>query len=316
MDIVTLYNGDRITGEIKHLYGGLLEYSTDGMGTVKIEWQEIARVESRFHYEVRTSTGDRLFGSIEPGERPGQLRVTHSEGAHELEWLEVVELRPVEDSLLDRLDVYLSAGYSYSKASDVGETNFTTAVSYEDERSRVGFNGRTVLTNKDDQTTYHNRYDLTRSLWRDRSDFFRSLGVTYEDNDELDLDHRVSLGAGLGRYFIDTHRSRLLGIAGLQVTTENSAGSGETQNVELFATSDFALWQFNTPELDLNLRFNLYPSLTESGRLRSDTDLILRWEIVKDLFFDISAWATTDNQAESDAQVDYGITTGLGWELK
>ncbi len=70
-DIVTLYNGDRITGEIKHLYGGLLQYGTDSMGTIKVEWQEIARVESRFHYEVRTSTGERLFGTIGPGERPG-----------------------------------------------------------------------------------------------------------------------------------------------------------------------------------------------------------------------------------------------------
>lgn len=315
-DIVTLYNGDRITGEIKHLYGGLLQHSTNGMGTIKIEWQEIARVESRYHYEVRTSKGDRLFGSIGPGEHPGQLRVTHSGGSLDLEWLQVVELRPVADSLTDRLDVYLSAGYSYTKASDVGEANFTTQVGYEDALSRVALTGRTVATHRDSQLSYHNRYDLTRFLWRDRAEFFRSFGATYEDNDELDLDHRVSVGTGVGRYFLDTHRTRLLGLTGLQVTTEKSSGSAETQAVELFGTADYALWQFNTPELDLTLRFNLYPSLTDSGRVRSDTDLILRWEIVEDLFFDISTWATTDNQAESDRQVDYGISTGIGWEFK
>jgi hypothetical protein len=314
-DSITLYNGDRITGEIKHLYGGLLQYGTDSMGTIKVEWQEISRVESRFHYEVRTSAGERLFGTIGPGERPGQLRIAHDEGTRDLEWLQVVELRPVEDKLIDRLDVYLSAGYSYTKASDVGEITFNAQVSYEDERTRTALDGRTMLTQTNEQTTHSNRYDISRWRWRDRAQVFRSVGATYEDNDELNLDHRISVGAGLGRYFIDTHRSRLLGLAGLQVITEKTTQDGESQDVELFGTGDYALWQFNTPELNLNLKFNLYPSLTDVGRVRTDTNLILKWEIVEDLFWDINAWATTDNQAESNREVDYGISTGVGWEL-
>ena len=232
-----------------------------------------------------------------------------------LEWLQVVELRPVEDELIDRLDVYLSAGYSYTKASSVGETSLITEVTYESENAQSSLSGRSIITKTDDGTTYSNRYDLGRRLWRDRSRLFRTFGVTYEDNDELDLEHRVSVGAGVGRYFLDTHRTRLLGSTGLQVNNEKFIGQDRTQNVELFGSADYALWQFNTPELNLNLRFNLYPSLTDHGRIRSDTDLILKWEIVEDLFFDITAWATTDNEAESDRQVDYGITTGLGWEL-
>ena len=314
-DTLTLYNGDRLTGEIKSLYGGILNYKTDSMGTVKIEWQEISRVNSRFHYEVRTSEGDRLFGSIGPGDRPGQLRVTDEAGTHDLEWLEVVELRPVEDSLIDRIDVNLSVGYSYTKASSVGEVILSGEVSYEDEFTRSSLNGRTIITDTDEDTTYHNRYELSRALWKDRSDYFRSFGLIYENNDELDLDSRVSVGAGLGRYWIDTHRTRFLGIAGLQVTAEDFSGAERSENVELFLTTDYALWQFNTPELNFNLRFNLYPSITDFGRIRSDTDLSVRWEIVEDLFFDITAWATTDNEAESNAQVDYGVSTGLGWEL-
>ena len=61
-DIVTLYNGDRVTGELKSLYGGRLHHKTDSMGTISIEWQEIASIQSNYHYEVRTSDGLRLFG--------------------------------------------------------------------------------------------------------------------------------------------------------------------------------------------------------------------------------------------------------------
>ena len=44
-DIVTLYNGDKITGEFKSMYGGIAELSTDALGTVKIEWNHIAHLQ-------------------------------------------------------------------------------------------------------------------------------------------------------------------------------------------------------------------------------------------------------------------------------
>lgn len=313
-DVITLYNGDRVTGEIKSLYGGLIEHKTDSMGTIKIEWQEVASVESRFHYEVRTSDGQRFFGSLGKADLPGTLRLDSGEGVQDFEWLQVVELRPVEDTLLSRVEIYLSAGYSYTKASSVAETTLNTNISYEDARTRNTLSGRTIITDTDDEDTSSNRYELSRYIWRDRSDFFRSVTGSYEDNDELELDHRISLGTGLGRYFLDTHRMRFLGGTGLQVTSEKPTGADRDENIELFINTQFAMWRFTTPELDLNLGFNLYPSITEWGRVRSDTDLRLRWELLEDLFFDITAWATSDNEAESDNKVDYGVTTGIGWE--
>lgn len=74
-DIVTLYNGDRLTGEIKQLEGGILKLSTDSMGTVNIEWQEIASIDSEFFYEFQLSSGVRHFGSVDDSTRPGQLIV-------------------------------------------------------------------------------------------------------------------------------------------------------------------------------------------------------------------------------------------------
>jgi len=102
---------------------------------------------------------------------------------------------------------------------------------------------------------------------------------------------------------------------GLQGLTEQSRDQREEQNVELFISPRFSMWRFNTPELDLRLGFDLYPSLTDWGRVRSKTDLNLRWEIVEDLFFDLTAWSTTDNESESGKESDYGVTTGLGWEF-
>ena len=70
-DVVTLYNGDRITGEIKGLLGGILKLSTDAMGTLNIEWQEVSHLESDYYYEVRLSKGTRHFGSVAKSLLPG-----------------------------------------------------------------------------------------------------------------------------------------------------------------------------------------------------------------------------------------------------
>ena len=43
-DIVTLANGDRITGEVPALNRGRLEFKSDDEGTIHFEWDTIATV--------------------------------------------------------------------------------------------------------------------------------------------------------------------------------------------------------------------------------------------------------------------------------
>ena len=83
--------------------------------------------------------------------------------------------------------------------------------------------------------------------------------------------------------------------------------------MEAFGSVGYEFFKFNTPKADVSARFTVFPSLTESGRVRADADISLKWEIVEDLFWEISSRGTYDNEALSDNQYDYGITTGLGW---
>ena len=99
----------------------------------------------------------------------------------------------------------------------------------------------------------------------------------------------------------------------MQVITEKSL-LGETQeSVEGILGTQYSVYKYSTPELHFKINFSLFPSLTENGRLRGNSDINLRWEIVEDLFWDITAFGTYDNKSAEDAQFDYGITTGLGW---
>jgi hypothetical protein len=60
-DIVTLANGDRITGEVVRLDRGRLEFKTDDAGTLYLEWDKLVSVVSKRRVEVVTTDGRRFL---------------------------------------------------------------------------------------------------------------------------------------------------------------------------------------------------------------------------------------------------------------
>lgn len=312
-DTVVLVNGDRLTGEIKGMEYGILSLSTDYLDTVEIEWLHISSVSSRFDYEVRTNTGQRHYGSLSPKGQDGSILVNKQSSHQNLAIAEIVELRPLGDALKDRLDVKISSGLSYNRASEVLQLNVQPYVEYQDAEGITRFSGRTTVTDTEQERTQSNRYSLQREYWTRRPNVVRWFSGTYEDNDAQALDYRLSAGGGFGRAFLDEKSLSLQGYAGLQVVNEHSQNEERNNSIEGVLAGRFSTWQFQTPELSLDTDLALYPGLTEWGRWRADADLSLNWEIVKDLYWDISAWWSYDNDSSEDGS-DYGITTGLGWK--
>ncbi|MEM6545125.1 MAG: DUF481 domain-containing protein [Pseudomonadota bacterium] len=317
-DVIRFDNGDRVTGEIKSLLDGRLSLSTESMGTVIIEWEEIAALSSSYNYELRLASGERHYGRIVPIDSKGRqvgFETVFETSRYAL--ADIVELRPIAKRVSDRIDVYLSANYAFTKASGVTQTEFRANASYEDEDAENALTSRITVSDTDEETTTSSRVTLSRQVWTNRKTLYRQVFGGFESNDELALDSRVTFGAGLGRYFFDTNRSSLSGSISLQALEERSA-SGDTENsAEAVLSLSFSKWRFDTPKLNLDLTGSVYPSLTESGRVRADNSATLRWELIEDLFWDLSAWSSYDNETldEDTNEFDWGITTGVGWSF-
>ena len=56
-DVVSLPNGDRITGEVVRLDRGILEFKTDEAGTVYLEWDKLSTLVAMRQVEVVTTDG-------------------------------------------------------------------------------------------------------------------------------------------------------------------------------------------------------------------------------------------------------------------
>lgn len=319
-DILVFRNGDRLTGEVKGLERGKLSFNTDATGTIEIEWDKVASVQSEQYMEVELLDGRRHFGRASQAQAEGKLKLRVGSGSNlrEVPLADVIRIAPIEQGgFVDRLDGYVTAGYDYTKANDLQQFTFTGGLSSRNEKRQWSLDGSTTLisqTGRDDTT----RYDisaLNRRFLADRW-FWQGFG-SFEGNDELALDLRTTLGAAYGRFLQQTQQTDWAAYAGLAVTREDFSEQPTNDSVEAVLGTQYWFFRYDSPEASFNATLNLFPSLTEAGRLRSEGRLRARYEIVNDLFFEASFYGSYDSEPGEGAESksDYGVTTSLGYSF-
>ena len=109
IDVITFKNGDRITCEIKKLDHGVLEVSTDPLGTVSVHWGEVAAVASPREFEVQVAAGYQYYGSLRG---PGSGEVLVADGGNEitLTLSDIIRLTPIGATFWSRMDGSIDAG--------------------------------------------------------------------------------------------------------------------------------------------------------------------------------------------------------------
>ena len=329
-DIIVFKNGDKLTGEIKSLQRGRLNFNTDATGTISIEWAEISHIESLQNIQVETSTGTRFFGHLEPTEEDGVVVINTGNGLQTIDDTKVILMTPIEDKGIGAFDVDLTIGYNFAKAGGVKQGNVGIDVDYR-TLVRIYSISASTTTNDSDTQESSERSNLGlqyKRLWRNR--WYVNGNLTLDQNDELGLNLRTSIGGGGGRFLIQSN-SMLLGLqAGLQVSRENLAAEDEgaippgtdptsedVDSIEAIFTVDWDWFRFDAPELDWSTSLELIPSLTESGRVRANFDTGIKWELFNDLKWGLTFYSSFDNKPQTDtaSTSDYGINTTLTYEF-
>jgi len=73
---------------------------------------------------------------------------------------------------------------------------------------------------------------------------------------------------------------------------------------------------FDISDLDLLTNVVVYPSLSESGRVRMDFKFDLKYDLPLDFYINLGFTLNYDNQpVEGAAESDYVLQTSFGWEL-
>jgi putative salt-induced outer membrane protein YdiY len=320
-DIIHLKNGDRVTCEIKQLERGRLKVSTDSMSTVYIEWKDILRISSKEFYVVELQDGSRLQGTLAAPDVDGKLRLRTGDSATgeyqlismtQVVWLDPLKL---DQQVIKRWDGSVSAGFDTTKANNDTSLSASFDARRRAEDFLLNFSG-SIYSRSQDGAEDSLRADFSgvyRGLLEDRW-YWAALG-TLERNDELAIDLRTLGGAGYGRFLVQTGRTLWSLTGGLAVVNEQRAGNQDAEtSVEALFTTDYEFFTYDTPKTTLTTSLTIFPSLTESGRVRSNLDFALRRELIEDLFVEISIYDSYDSKPpENGEKNDYGIVTGLGY---
>ncbi|MCH1610273.1 MAG: DUF481 domain-containing protein [Luminiphilus sp.] len=339
-DLITVRAGDTLTGAINNMAAGKLSLSTDYAGTISIKWREIEQIESRYLYEVRLDAGERLYGRFVAGDTADQLTFSSHGQNRQLDIDDIVEVRSIEDNLEDKLDLQLSSTAVVNSGTRSLVLNATAT--YDVRNGRTAMSARVEdqkTVSEDDESratevTKTTKLSFSREFWRSRgtAQSYRVINAVYSSNDELGVDHRGSLGFGLGRYLIQDLGHELAISAGIQgvqerrqscddqaARTDPRSPDRETCNdTELFFSLNWHLYSFKARDMDISLTGNAYPSLSDWGRARGDLLLNLNWELFDSFFWTLSARTEIDNAGDrSDptrSKSDYSLTTGITWK--
>lgn len=320
-DVVTLKNGDRLTGEIKGLQRGELKFKAGYMAdAVRLDWSKVARLESRGRYLIVLTDGRLFTGSLRlapASAAADNFLIGAASDAASVRQMEVLRIMPVEAGFFRQLEGTIDFGLSYTSGNDQYQAELFSSVTYR--RGVHSLTGRidSVFSGQTEgSSTARNQFTL---------DYRRQLSPRWYAGGLLDLLRsdqqslalRTTVGGLLGRSLRQTERTRISVFGGLAGTRDNYSadlGRPRTTNADALAGLEFNTFRFTTT--DVTSRFLLYPSLTTPGRTRMQFNTDLRIKLVKDLYWGFHLYENFDSKPPVRAdRNDLGASTSLGWKF-
>ncbi len=316
-DVVTLVNGDRVTGEIKAYGSGRLTVDTSHSSWIKVKWSLITSISSDKQFDVETIDGVHHYGALAPSDPPGKLVIVSGPETITVDFFDVFGLAPVYQTFWKRWEGSLDVGFNYTQSSNLVQFNFDFEGTYR-VRDAQWVTDLTAFFSRQDDVTAASRGSF--GLRYDRFIGKRWVlegGVGLDRNIQLGLDLRESLGVGAGRYLIQTNQTWLVLVAGLTGNHEIPVSGTDTNSLEGVVGGRYSYFMYDFPKLTVAANVAVYPSFTVSGRVRVEASASVKREIVSDFYLSLSIFDSFDSRDPTTLQPknDWGPTVSIGWQF-
>ncbi len=255
-DVVVLFNGDHLTGEVKELVHGQLMFKTDDVGTLYIEWDKIASLTTLQLLQIELADGRRFFGTApESASKPGSIRILigpfgESPTPIELSIHDIVRMAAVEsgDAWYKRLDGSFSLGYSFTHANNLNVLNLSADIGSRDQvrKWKVAFDGQATSQANSPSSQRASQVSTLERFLPNR--YYTEASLEFDRNEELGLYLRSLIGATFGRYLMQNKNSEFRAGVGLAASTEKSYDGTVGDNIEAQLTMSIECVPLRSPE--------------------------------------------------------------------
>jgi len=317
-DTIIHTNGNILTGEIKRIDFGIITFKMEGMGTIKYEMDKVQSIKSNKYFEIKLSHGRYYFGTLDTSNRERKVKIVLIDKTELVDVYSLIEVYPIKQNFWLRVSGKFDMGVDFNKGSGIGTVNLNGNISYRKRKSFYQFAWAnstviqmdTVTSAKADIDIEYQRY--LKNKWSAK------LKSGANENTELGLNLRLYL-TGYGIWdLVHNNRNRLYIGVGLSGNREWSGGdSTAINNSEIVLTTEYKLYKFTNPEIDIVTDFSVYPSITQNNRLRLEYNLKTKFELFNDFYVGLNYYYSFDSKpiTLNASSEDWGITTTIGYSF-
>lgn len=315
-DTIRLKSGDQLVGEIKFFSEGVLTIETAYSDKdFKIEFNKVSELVIQRKCLIILTDDRRLFGNIKSKE-PEKVVITLEDGKEEEYSLsDVIALQEVRDKFFQRFKAAIDVSYNFAKANKTAQFTVSGNLKYNSELWLFEAYVKSLSTHQEDA-------DKTRRT-EANIEFVRLLQkklyliseIPFLSNTEQALDARISPSVGIGKFIVSTNKLYLSVSAGFTLNIENYSDAAlNKDSSEGFISLSLNIYDVEDFDLETDIKF--YPSISENGRIRTDYNLSLKYDLPLDFYIKLGFSLNYDNKpAIAGNDVDYIFTSGIGWNF-
>jgi hypothetical protein len=231
--------------------------------------------------------------------------------------MNIVGIVPIKSSFWDKHSGSVSVGLNYTKATRNGQLKLLLDNTFQSEKWVSNAMLNSIISFQDNEQSSKNQ-NISISLERTLPNYWLAgATLSFEQNTELGIQLRSSI-TPMGGYIIDqSNKNVFWGVAGLSFNRENFTDTTESVfNLDGYFKLEYKLFIFDDPEINLNVFANVFPGLTDWGRIRSNFYTSLDWEIFSDFYWNLTFNFNYDNKPTGDASTnDYNFNSALKYKF-
>ena len=334
-DVVTLKNGDRVTGTLSKISGGSLQLKSEILGDLTIPLKQVASFAAEKPVAVIVK-GQQPQAAVPQGqielESSGDWQLTESGKPRTIAADSVNEIVPAEAyqkaeehraKLWQDWTGSASLGYGLQRGNQQTNT-FTTTIKIVRERPatpifgprwRTNFDLVTLLSNSAENNVFVNSHTLSTNVRPQylftEATFVFGL-VQFDHISTQGLYWRQTYGGGFGRDVIKSSRTTFSLLGGVTYVHEKFLNGEWDDSADALIGEKFGYQLSNRVRLDHN--FNFYPNLSDTGQYRFDTGTTLSAKLAGKFSLNTSIIDLyLSNPPTGDKKNSLTFTTGIGY---
>ena len=315
-DTIAFYNGQVLVGDIRNGQFGEITINDKDLKILQVKQYKIKWLTTDNRFRLQTNDKTEYTGRMNKSDKDGWVYIILDDGDTILTEITNISLIiALEKRFLVGLDGSLTAGFSYAKSSDIGQTNLSSNVHYASDN--FDYLASVSLNGSIDSSKYsRDREDLglfvTRSIG---PSWFAAVSFSYQRNLELNIARRYQEILGGGNKLFVRQNWTLLATSGIAFNQEKStSGTSSGLLLEIPVGLRFNFFKYHHPNIQISSTQTVFFSLTQTGRIRFNSNTTFSWELVKNFRLNINPYLNYDNQPpEGNSHYDYGTSIGLSF---